>query len=75
VSNAPAHRDHQNETNREEDQSGDTVLNTDDFVIGAENVFLKERKLVVVMIVMPVGMIVVFCVGGCTHGLVFSDEG
>ena len=47
IGHLPAHQHHQDETEQQEQQRGEAVLDADDFVVGGENVFAPETRLVV----------------------------
>src|SRR5438270_5626030 len=54
ISQLPTHQHHQRETEEEENQPGNAVLDADDLVVGRDNVFPPERQLVVVVTVIVV---------------------
>ena len=64
ISDAPPHHHHQEKSERQKDERGKSVLDTDRLVIGRENVFPPKRNLM--MIVLIVGLSVRFC-RCCAH--------
>jgi hypothetical protein len=53
----PAHQHHEEETEKEKAESRQEVLNSDHFVVGRENVFSPETKLVMVVLGVSVRMV------------------
>jgi hypothetical protein len=65
--NLPAHAQHQEKTKQQKTQRGQTVLDADDLVVGGENIFLQEPRLVVMMGFVRSRVRVWMC--GCLHDL------
>ena len=56
VGDAPAHHHHQVETEGEEQQGGDAVLDADHLVVGGEHIFREESRIVMMIVVMVGGV-------------------
>ena len=47
----PAHHQHEAKTKKQEEQSGDSILNADDLVIGGKNVSAPETRILMMRFV------------------------
>ncbi|MGB3121991.1 MAG: hypothetical protein WBE58_24405, partial [Verrucomicrobiales bacterium] len=66
--NAPPHYHHEEETDGKEQKGDNAVLNSNDFVVGREDVFLPKRRIVMMI------SVVIRMAGVAAHDISFKNS-
>jgi len=72
--NLPAHQQHQEKSEQQETQRGESVLDANDLMVGGENVFAPETRIKMLMMAVIAVVIVTMTVIGFTIGWKLADR-